>query len=43
MIKVPTRAQLDEAAGVVADDWALVDDVLYGICSQYPTHTVRGG
>ena len=42
MIKVPTQAQLDAAAGAFADDWSLVDDVLYGVCRQYPTHTVRG-
>jgi hypothetical protein len=42
MIRVPTQEQLDAAAGVFADDWALVDDVFYGICRQYPTHTVRG-
>jgi hypothetical protein len=42
VIKVPTQAQLDAAAGVFAADWALVDDVLYGLCRQYPTHTVRG-
>jgi hypothetical protein len=42
MIKVPTQAQLDTASAAFAADWALVDDVLYGICRRWPTHTDRG-
>lgn len=42
-IRVPTANQLVEATEAFDLDWGAVDDVLYGICRQYPDHANRRG
>lgn len=36
-----TQNELDQAAEAFDRDWRGVDEVLYGICRQYPGHRVR--
>lgn len=40
-MKLPTAAELERAAAAFDEDWGRVDEVLYGICRQYPGHGVR--
>jgi hypothetical protein len=40
-MRLPTQAQLDEAALHFADDWGEVDRVLYDLCAAHPDHDQR--
>jgi len=40
-VNLPTSEQLKSAAAALDCDWGAVDEVLYGICRQYPGHAVR--
>jgi hypothetical protein len=42
-IRVPTVDELGRAAEDFDRDWGAVDEVLYGICRQYPDHSDRRG
>lgn len=43
MIVVPTADELNSARRDFEKDWGGVDEVLYGICRQYPDHSDRRG
>ena len=40
-MKLPTQAELHRAASGFDADWGGLDEVLYGICSRSPGHSVR--
>lgn len=40
-MNIPTSERLASAAASFDHDWGGVDEVLYGICRQYPGHGVR--
>lgn len=41
LILVPTSEQLENALARFQADWGLIDEVLYGLCRQYPDHGDR--